>query len=56
MKENNHSDLQLRTLIAAYLHHLEHIDSSSHTVRHYRTTLLELADFLEKDTPDSLLL
>ena len=54
MKENNHSNLQFRTLIAAYLHHLERIDSSPHTVRHYRTTLLELADFLEKDATHPL--
>ena len=43
-------------LVNKYLKHLEAMDSSPHTIRHYRTTLRELGTFLQEKKEKTLLL
>lgn len=43
-------------MVDKYLKHLENMDSSPHTIRHYRTTLRELGTFLHKKKGAEILL
>ncbi|MBQ5559691.1 MAG: tyrosine-type recombinase/integrase [Lachnospiraceae bacterium] len=51
MKNNQ---TQFNKMVALYLKHLENIDCSPHTIRHYKTTLRDLGDFLSRKHHHSL--
>lgn len=56
MKQYTKKDCTFQETIDCYLAHLQNKDSSPHTVRHYRTTLQELHQFLKAQKTDEPLL
>lgn len=56
MKQIKEQPFSYEEMVDKYLKHLETMDSSPHTIRHYRTTLREFGNFLVKKRGNTILL
>lgn len=56
MKQIKQQPFSYEEMVEKYLKHLENMDSSPHTIRHYHTTLREFGNFLKKKKGDTILL